>query len=80
MSVNYNFNQVKEYDMAEENVEVPEQEVEEKEPVMVTLTLSVEEVNQALKILGEASFKDVNGLIQKIYTQGSQQVQQDSPE
>lgn len=66
--------------MAEENVEVPEQEVEEKEPVMVTLTLSVEEVNQALKILGEASFKDVNGLIQKIYTQGSQQVQQDSPE
>lgn len=80
MSVNYNFNQVKEYDMAEENVEVPEQEVEEKEPVMVTLTLSVEEVNQTLKILGEASFKDVNGLIQKIYTQGSQQVQQDSPE
>ena len=66
--------------MAEENVEVPEQEVEEKETVMVTLTLSVEEVNQALKILGEASFKDVNGLIQKIYTQGSQQVQQDSPE
>lgn len=66
--------------MDEENVEVTEEAVEAKEPVMVTLTLSVEEVNQALKILGEASFKDVNGLIQKIYTQGSQQVQQDSPE
>lgn len=78
MSVNYNFNQVKEYDMAEDQ-ETETQEQVEAQTVTLTLTLTVNEVNQLLKILGEQPFKDVNGLVQKVYTQGSQQVYQKEP-
>lgn len=56
--------------MAEETVN----QVEEQEPVMVTLELTLEEVNQILKIMGESSFNRVNGLIQKVYTQGMKQM------
>lgn len=60
-----------------------DQETETQEQVeaqTVTLTLTVNEVNQLLKILGEQPFKDVNGLVQKVYTQGSQQVNQEPAE
>lgn len=57
-----------------------EQEVKEQEQMAqqnVTLLLTVEEVNKVLTILGNAPFKDVNGLIQKIYTQGVNQLKDD---